>query len=596
LLRAAVLVLPAYWIALLAGADTPLVTHWLYLTVQVIPAAAVVVRAARVREHRFGWGVLGLGFSLWTLGSILQVLGNLYGVTFSSPGPVDALWLTLYPCALITFSALGRSWMRHAGVALASDTLTVMLVTAAAVTACVLPQMMANQGGLSGTAQIAFMAYPIADCVLLTVALVGAVVAGREAGLIWRLLGIGVVTLVAADILWALQAAAGTWQPVMGSNAVYPIFPTLAALAAWRTADLAEFGRARANVRTHSAVLVAVVVAVALLTANEWTDIHGVSVVLAALGLLAAVQRTALALTAGVRASLAAGRERDLVDDVRAALEADELDLHFQPLVDTRTGAVRGAEALLRWAPLRPDQFLPAVERSDLIGPLTDWVLDRALAASARWDGLAVSVNLATANLAEPDLPARVLAALRRHGLPTSALTLEITETAALSNSTMADQVLAALDEAGVALSIDDFGTGHSSLARIARFPISEVKIDRSFVRDMHDAKLPIVPTTIELARALGLRVVAEGIEDAQTLQDLRALGCDLAQGYYLSRPLCEADFTAWLDVSNSPVGVTDLSEERDPCSKSRDSQSGSAASPRCTTRPSRSATGASAG
>ena len=161
----------------------------------------------------------------------------------------------------------------------------------------------------------------------------------------------------------------------------------------------------------------------------------------------------------------------------------------------------------------------------------------------------------------------------------------------------MADQVLSTLDEAGVAISIDDFGTGHSSLARIARFPICEVKIDRSFVRDMHNAKLPIVSTTIELAHALGLRVVAEGIEDAQTLEHLRRLGCDLAQGYHLSRPLCEADFTAWLEWSNrSLIGVTDLSEERDPCSKSRDSQSGSAASPRCTTPPSRSARGASAG
>ena len=212
-----------------------------------------------------------------------------------------------------------------------------------------------------------------------------------------------------------------------------------------------------------------------------------------------------------MRASLAAGRERELVDEVREALEAGDLDLHFQPLVDARTGAVRGAEALLRWERMRPDQFLPAVERSSLIGPLTDWVLDRALAASARWDGLPISVNLATANLSEPDLPARVIAALRRHGVPPAALTLEITETAAVDDSSMPDEVLAALDEAGVAISIDDFGTGHSSLARIARFPIREIKIDRSFVREMHSAKLPIVSTTIELAHALGLRVVAEG-------------------------------------------------------------------------------------
>ena len=182
-----------------------------------------------------------------------------------------------------------------------------------------------------------------------------------------------------------------------------------------------------------------------------------------------------------------------------------------------------GAEALLRWNRdgdfMAPDQFLPSVERSELIAPLTDYVLDAALAAAAGWRAaghpLGVSVNLATANLSEPDLPARVIAALRRHDVPPAALTLEITENAAVHDSVMADSVLAALDDAGVGLSVDDFGTGHSSLVRVARFPICEVKIDRSFVREMHSAKLPIVATTIELAHALGLRVVAEGIEDA---------------------------------------------------------------------------------
>jgi EAL domain-containing protein (putative c-di-GMP-specific phosphodiesterase class I) len=249
---------------------------------------------------------------------------------------------------------------------------------------------------------------------------------------------------------------------------------------------------------------------------------------------------------------------------------------------------------------MRPDEFLPAVERSELMAPLTDYVLDRALAAAAGWHAaghaLGISVNLATANLSEPDLPARVIAALRRHGVPPAALTLEITETAAIDDSVMAEQVLSALDEAGVALSVDDFGTGHSSIVRLQRFPICEVKIDRSFVRDMHTAKLPIVATTIELAHALGLRVVAEGIEDARTLEALRTLGCDLAQGYHLSRPLAPAAFSDWLHSSNRTlIGVSDLSEERDPCWKSRDSQSGSAASPRYMTPASRSATGASA-
>ncbi len=590
-------VLVAYWVALLAGVDTPLVTHWTYLALMTVPSFAVVLRAIRVREQRFAWAVLGIGLTLWSLGSVWQVVGELYGIHLATPGPADVLWLTVYPCTLITFAALARPWLRNAGVTLALDAAMLVLVAAAVVTAAVLPALTANQGDISAGAQIVTLAYPVGDVVLLSVALIGAAVAGWRAGAVWCLLAIGSVVLVAGDILWTLQTANGTWQPVMGSNAVYPLWPGLAALAAWLPGRRRRIAPAGANVRTHAAVLVAVLAAIGLLAANEWTHIPGTSIVLASIGLLGAVHRTALALAASVRESLAAGRERELVDDVRDALEAGELDLHFQPLVDARTGAVRGAEALLRWERLRPDEFLPAVERSPLIGPLTDWVLDRALGASARWGGLPVSVNLATANLAEPDLPARVLAALRHHGLPAAALTLEITETAAVEDSAMADQVLAALDEAGVAISIDDFGTGHSSLARIARFPIREVKIDRSFVSEMHNAKLPIVSTTIELAHALGLRVVAEGIEDAQTLDHLRALGCDIAQGYHLSRPLCDTDFTAWLELSNrSLIGVTDLSEERDDCSKYRDSQSGSAASPRCTTPPSRSATGASAG
>ncbi len=232
-----------------------------------------------------------------------------------------------------------------------------------------------------------------------------------------------------------------------------------------------------------------------------------------------------------------------------------ELELHYQPLVDAHTGVVVGAEALLRWqrdgSNVPPDEFLPAVERSELMAPLTDYVLDRALAEAARWHAaghqLGLSVNLATANLSEPDLPARVIAALRRHGVPAAMLTLEITETAAVDDSVMADSVLTALEEAGVSLSVDDFGTGHSSIVRLAHFPICEVKIDRSFVREMHSAKRPIVATTIELAHALGLRVVAEGIEDEETLLALRELGCDLAQGFHLSRPLSPADFRAWL-------------------------------------------------
>jgi EAL domain-containing protein (putative c-di-GMP-specific phosphodiesterase class I) len=308
-----------------------------------------------------------------------------------------------------------------------------------------------------------------------------------------------------------------------------------------------------------------------LLIVNEWVEIHPLSVVVAGFALLLAIHRSALALAASVRATLAAGRERELVEEVRQALERGEVDLHYQPLVDARTGAVSGAEALLRWTrdgvPVRPDQFLPAVERSDLMAGLTDYVLDRALAEAARWDGLGISVNLAPANLGEPDLPARVIAALRRHGVPASRLTLELTESAAIEDDVMAVTVLTALDEAGVGLSVDDFGTGHSSIVRLSRYPIREVKIDQLFVREMHTSNRPIVATTIELAHALGLRVVAEGIEDEATLGALRELGCDLAQGYHISRPLTADAFAAWLaadDRRACDLGLVDLDRDRE--------------------------------
>lgn len=554
------LALGSYWIAMASGTGSPLVTHWAYLAITAVPVAFVVASAVRCREQRLVWGALAVGLVLWTAGSVWQVGADSFGVSVASPGAVDVLWLSMYPCALVTFFALGRPWVQRAGGALALDAVTIMLVTASIVTALILPQLLANSGELTGFSQLVFCAYPVADCVLMAVALIGAAVAGRRAGAVWGLLAAGTVALVVGDIFWTTAAANGTWAPVMGSNALYPAWPVAAAIAAWRPLPAPRRAQATfTGVRANSAALVAVIAGLALLVLNEWLSLPAASVCLAALGLLAAVHRTGLALTGSVRASFAAHRDRELVDDVREALDAGELELHFQPLVDVRTGAVHGAEALLRWERMRPDEFLPAVERSELITPLTDWVLDRALAAAACWraDGhdLGVSVNLATANLGEFDLPARVIAALRRHGVPAAALTLEITETAAVEDSRVADEVLAALDAAGIAISIDDFGTGHSSLVRIARFPIREIKVDRSFVLDIHNAKLPIVATSVELAHALGLRVVAEGVEDEPTFALLRALGCDIAQGYHLSRPLAPADFAAWLQAA-SPAPV----------------------------------------
>jgi hypothetical protein len=143
------------------------------------------------------------------------------------------LWLTVYPCTLLTFAALARPWLRKSGMTPALDATMLVLVTAAVVTAATLPALSVNQGNISVGAQLVTLAYPVGDSVLLSVALIGAAVAGWRAGAVWRLLAIGSVMLVGGDILWTLQTAAGTWQPVMSSNAVYPLWPGLAAVAAW---------------------------------------------------------------------------------------------------------------------------------------------------------------------------------------------------------------------------------------------------------------------------------------------------------------------------------------------------------------------------
>jgi EAL domain-containing protein (putative c-di-GMP-specific phosphodiesterase class I) len=548
-------VLVVYWLALAAGVESVLLSHWAYLALLIAPTAAVVARAIAVREDRLAWAALGTGLSLWTFGFVWQVIGHLQGITPPFPNVADAFWLSAYPFIFATFASLARPWLRRAPATLALDTVLVGLGMAAVVTALVLPWVVTNASDISVLAQVVNLAYPLADCALLSVAVIGAAVAGRRGSATWALLALGSVALIVGDGLWTLQAAAGTWEPVMGSNAVYLLWPALAGVAAWLPPGRPRAAASGARLRTHAAALVAALAAIVLLVVNEWAAVPGTSVVLAALALLVAVHRTGLALAGSLRQSKVATRERELVDDVRLALERGDLELHYQPLVDAGSGAVRGAEALLRWPRdggfVAPDTYLPVVERSNLIAPLTDFVLDRALAAAAGWrrDGyqIGVSVNLATANLTEADLPGRVLHALRRHGVPPAALTLEITETAAIDDNALAEHVLAALESLGVGLAVDDFGTGHSSLVRLARFPICELKIDRSFVREMHTAKRPIVATAIQLAHALGMRVVAEGVEDEATLAALRELECDLAQGYHISRPLPAADFAAWL-------------------------------------------------
>jgi len=238
-----------------------------------------------------------------------------------------------------------------------------------------------------------------------------------------------------------------------------------------------------------------------------------------------------------------------LIGELREAIEHGDLVVHYQPQVEVATGHVFGVEALVRWQHpihglLGPDTFISAAEQTGLIGPLTAYVLDHALLACARWHSegldLTVAVNLSVRNLLDPGLVDDVREALMRHGLDAASLELEITEGTAMVDPRRSTQVLGAFTQMGVSLSIDDFGTGQSSLAYLHRLPVRRLKIDRSFVTGMvdDDNSAAIVRSTIELARALRLDVVAEGIEDDATLLMLRDMQCFAAQGFGLGRPV----------------------------------------------------------
>jgi predicted signal transduction protein with EAL and GGDEF domain len=252
-----------------------------------------------------------------------------------------------------------------------------------------------------------------------------------------------------------------------------------------------------------------------------------------------------------------------LLGDLRRALDADDqIVLHYQPKVDIVDGRLAGVEALVRWhhptlGRLAPDSFIPLAETTTLVHALTDRVLEIAVRQAGAWhrDGLhiPVAVNLSARCLHDTGLPGRVFELLRRTGLPVALLKLEITESMVMVDPERAITVLRALHDGGIGLSVDDFGTGHSSMTYLQRLPVDELKIDRSFVRELSAGNEVLVRSAISLGHSLELTVVAEGIEDAETLATLHALGCDIAQGYHLGRPMPAEDIRPWL-VSHGEV------------------------------------------
>lgn len=247
-----------------------------------------------------------------------------------------------------------------------------------------------------------------------------------------------------------------------------------------------------------------------------------------------------------------------LMAQLRRAIERDELVLHYQPIVDMPSRRIRGFEALVRWQHperglLPPSDVIPLAERAGLMKRLTTWVIAEALRQARRWhdDGLelSVAVNLAMRTLHDVELPDLVRDLLERTGASSEWLVFEITENDVMADAAGATRILRRLREMGVRVSIDDFGTGYSSLAYLQQLEVNTVKIDRSFVMNMAaESSLTIVRATVDLAHALGLEVVAEGVEDQEAWRTLEGLGCDFAQGYHIARPLRAADVTRWSD------------------------------------------------
>jgi len=248
----------------------------------------------------------------------------------------------------------------------------------------------------------------------------------------------------------------------------------------------------------------------------------------------------------------------ELVPRLRSAIEGRELVLHFQPQIELGSGRVVGAETLVRWPAagvgfIAPDDFLPAAEQTDLIRPLTRFVLEEAIAQCARWHAnghaLRVSVNLSARNLLEPDLAEHILGLVADAALPRDALRVELTETAFVARPEETARVLHLLRSNGISVALDDFGTGHSSLTHLMAFPVDEIKIDKSFVLQLgcDPVAARVVRTVIELGNNLGLDVVAEGVETAVHADELLSMGCGVAQGYFFARPMTPSDFEAWL-------------------------------------------------
>ncbi|WP_446811107.1 putative bifunctional diguanylate cyclase/phosphodiesterase [Methylomonas sp. 2BW1-5-20] len=254
-------------------------------------------------------------------------------------------------------------------------------------------------------------------------------------------------------------------------------------------------------------------------------------------------------------------RRLTLMSELRQAIEKEQLHIYYQPKVSVLTGQVYGAEALVRWQHpkhgfIAPDEFVPMAERTRVIKHLTSWVLKQAFKQCAEWRQrgweLIISVNLSAKDLHDPELPDVMAGVAAAANIKPGWMMLEITESSIMTDPERAMEVIQRLHEMGYKLSIDDFGTGYSSLAYLKRMPLTELKIDKSFVVDLLKSEndAVIVKATINLAHNLGLQVTAEGVETQEVMDKLASYQCDLAQGYLFSKPISFDDFGLWLEAN----------------------------------------------
>ncbi len=258
-------------------------------------------------------------------------------------------------------------------------------------------------------------------------------------------------------------------------------------------------------------------------------------------------------------------RRISLLGELRNAIEQDGLQLYFQPQINLNTLQVSGAEVLIRWIHpeygfIPPDEFIPLAERTGVIQPLTYWICRKAFAIkqalSTQGYDINLSINISARNLQDPQFKDQICQIAKETNTSLDKVIMELTETAVMHNPDDALRVMGELSAAGIRLSIDDFGTGYSSLSYLKKLPVNEIKIDRSFVMEMasNNDDQVLVHTTLTMGHNLSLEVVAEGIEDAATLDKLKEMGCDLAQGYHIARPMPAENLFTWLDDYQSKL------------------------------------------